>query len=235
MPLRKRLLVPTLLAGAALGYALYRGSGLGHLLENMRRYSAPNAALFDLVSAPALGGFFSRVARELATLAPGPQVIEVGSGSGRLAVKLAEVAPDVRVTGLDVTPEMVERASALAARSGVADRVRFRVGDVSALPFADASFDATVSTFSLHHWPNPAIGLSEIFRVLRPGGVAMIYDVVDWIRRFEQEGPGIAELAANNPFAERGAWTLGVSTRLDPVPLVYRAEFRRGSRRDRGR
>jgi SAM-dependent methyltransferase len=113
------------------------------------------AGLYDALAAPVLGGFLAHVARELVELAPKTRVLEIGSGPGRLAVQLAELGPDVRVIGVDVSPEMVERENALAVRSDVGDRVEFRAGDVSSLPFADASFDIVVSTFSLHHWPDP--------------------------------------------------------------------------------
>ncbi len=80
-----------------------------------------------------------------------------------------------------------------------------------------------VSTFSAHHWPNPAAGLAEIYRVLRPGGIARIYDLVDWIGRFEQQGAGIAELAKDSPFGGHGRHS--VTTRVGPIPLVYRADL----------
>jgi SAM-dependent methyltransferase len=224
-PGKRWLLASALVAGAALAYFHYRQRGLGRFVENFRRYWAPNATVYDAVTAPLLGGFFGRVATELAAFAPRGQVLEVGSGPGRLAVQLAELTPGVQVTGLDISPEMVERAISLSANSGVADRVEFRVGDVASLPFADASFDAVVSTFSLHHWPDPAKGLEEIYRVLRPGGVARIYDVVDWIRRFEQGGPNIVELAEDSAFGEHGSFSHSVTTRLGSIPLVYRAEL----------
>ena len=224
-PGKRWLLVPVLVAGEALAFSHYRRRDLGHLVENLRRYSAPNATLYDAATAPLLSGFFLRVATDLARFAPRGQVLEVGSGPGRLAVKLAELAPGVQVTGVDISPEMVERASSLAANSCVADRVEFLVGDVASLPFADASFDAVVSTFSLHHWPDPANGLKEIYRVLRPGGVARVYDVADWISRFEHRGPNIAELAKESPIGERGAFSHSIVTRLGPIPLVYRAEL----------
>ncbi len=222
----KRWLVPALVVGVALAYLQYRRRDFGRLLENFRRYSAPSAPLYDAFAALALDGFFTRVATDLAELGHQARILDVGSGPGRLAVKLAELAPDVQVTGVDITPEMVERANSLAARSTVADRVQFRVGDVAALPFPDASFDVVVSTFSLHHWPNPGRGLAEIYRVLRPGGVARIYDLVDWIRRFEQGGAGIAELAQVSPFGDRGSWTQSMTAWLGPIPLVYQAELR---------
>jgi ubiquinone/menaquinone biosynthesis C-methylase UbiE len=223
----KRWLVPVLAVAAALAWSTYRRRDLGRLVENLRRYSAPNATLYDAVSSPLLKGFLTTVARDLAELAPQGQVLEVGSGPGRLATTLAEVAPDMRVTGVDIAPDMVERATSLATRSGVADRVGFRVGDVASLPFPDASFDVVVSTFSAHHWPDPAKGLEELHRVLRPGGVARVHDVADWISRFERKGPSVAELASASPPGGHGACTHSVTTRLGPIPLVYRVDFSR--------
>src|SRR5215218_6452452 len=155
---KRWLVVPALVVGAALAYSHYRRRNLGHLSENLRRYSAPNAILYSVVTAPLLGGFFGRVATDLAELAPRARVLEVGSGPGRLAVRLSELAPGVQITGVDISPEMVARANLLAARSGVADRVEFRVGDVASLQFPKESFDAVVNTFSLHHWQNPPEG-----------------------------------------------------------------------------
>jgi SAM-dependent methyltransferase len=225
--LAKRLFVPVLVTGAALAYAHYRRRDLGGLWGNVRRYSAPSAALYDAVATATLGSFYVRVAQDVATLAPRARVLEVGSGPGRLAIKLVQLAPDSHITGVDITPAMVARATALSAKSGLADRAEFLVGDVAALPFPDAAFDVVVSTFSLHHWSRPSQGLAEIHRVLCPGGVARIYDVADWIRRLEQRGPDIAEVAQNSPFAGHGACTTRVITRLGPIPLVYLAELRR--------
>src|SRR6266545_925882 len=198
----RRWLVAFLGVAAAVALVTSRRHTLGRLVGNLRRYSAPSASLYDAASSWLLKGFFAGVAGEL-----------------------AEVAPELRVTGVDVAAEMVERATALAATSGVADRVRFLVGDVASLPLRDATFDVVVSTFSAHHWPDPARGLSEIHRVLRPGGRARIYDLAGWLRRLEQHGSGVADLAAGSPFGEHGAVTDAVIIRLGPVPLVERAEL----------
>jgi ubiquinone/menaquinone biosynthesis C-methylase UbiE len=112
---------------------------------------------------------YARVAGEVAAAHPGGKVLEVGSGPGRLAVRLAREAPGMTLTGVDISDAMVERAARRAAGAGLSERVRFEVGDVAALPISDGEFDGVVSTLSLHHWSDPDSGLDEIYRVLKPG------------------------------------------------------------------
>lgn len=227
MPFKKRWLISALLAGGVVIYSWSRRHGLRRMVHNPRFFSGPRATMYAAVATPIFGGFYQRVARDLAERAPGAQVLDIGSGPGRLAVTLATFAPTAQITGLDIAPEMIDLANALAAQSGVADRVTFQIGDATALPFPDASFDAVVSTLSLHHWANPAAGLAEIYRVLRPGGLARIYDLPDWATQFERTGPGLAGLARESPFGEHGAFATEVATRLGPIPMICRLELRR--------
>lgn len=100
----------------------------------------------------------------------------MGCGPGRLSLRLAWHG--LNVTGLDLDPAMIGRARENAEHAGMSD-VRcpsFLVGDVASLAFPDGSFDLVVSTLSMHHWADPAAGLAEIGRVLRPGGRALVWD-----------------------------------------------------------
>jgi SAM-dependent methyltransferase len=83
------------------------------------------------------------------------------------------------MSGVDLDPAMIARARAGSGRRGDAGqpRPRFLVDDAAALAFPDGSFDLVVSTLSLHHWADPAAGLAEVGRVLRPGGRALIWDL----------------------------------------------------------
>jgi ubiquinone/menaquinone biosynthesis C-methylase UbiE len=122
----------------------------------------------------------TRIADEAAQrLSPGAAVLDLGCGPGRLATLLAQRRPDLVVTGVDISPDMVAVTVARATRAGLGDRVRFELGDAAALAAGDGVFDLVVSTMSQHHWQRHDLAVTEIARVLRPGGQAWIYDL--WI------------------------------------------------------
>jgi SAM-dependent methyltransferase len=185
--------------------ALYRDrlrAILNQIHANVRAFDLPSAGAYDALVATALEGFYARVAGEVAAAHPGGKLLEVGSGPGRLAVRLAREAPGMTLTGVDISDAMVERAARRAAGAGLSERVRFEVGDVAALPLSDQEFDGVVSTLSLHHWSDPASGLAEIYRVLKPGGEAQIYDLAHGLLPPGRSGDRLAQLAAASPFGE---------------------------------
>jgi SAM-dependent methyltransferase len=185
--------------------ALYRDQMRAILKQtyaNVRAFDLPSAGVYDALVTSVLEGFYARVAGEMAAAHPGGKILEVGSGPGRLAVRLAREAPGTTLTGVDISDAMVERAARRAAEAGLSERVRFEVGDVGALPLSDQDFDGVVSTLSLHHWSDPASGLAEIHRVLKPGGEARIYDLAHWLWRPARGGDRLAQLTAASPFGE---------------------------------
>jgi SAM-dependent methyltransferase len=175
-------------------------TALKQTYANVRAFDLPSAGMYDALVASALEGFYARVASEVAAAHPGGKVLEVGSGPGRLAVRLAQEAPGTTMTGVDISDAMVGRAARRAAGAGLSEKVRFNVGDVAALPFPDREFDGAVSTLSLHHWPAPARGLAEIYRVLEPGGEARIYDLAHWLWPPARGGDRLARIAEASPF-----------------------------------
>jgi ubiquinone/menaquinone biosynthesis C-methylase UbiE len=98
-------------------------------------------------------------------LAVGPKILEVGVGAGR---NLPLISRNFEVTGIDLTPGMLEKAIQRSSELGL--KIDLRIGDVQRLAFDDASFDTVVATCVFCSVPDPIQGFREIKRVLKPGG-----------------------------------------------------------------
>jgi arsenite methyltransferase len=113
----------------------------------------------------------------LGRLRLGERVLDLGSGAGTDSLVAAQmVGPEGRVTGIDMTPEMIDRACRAAETMG-AGNVEFVEGEVERLPFTDASFDVMISNGVIDLVPDKDAVFSEIHRVLTPGGRIQIADV----------------------------------------------------------
>ncbi|WP_188192409.1 class I SAM-dependent methyltransferase [Nonomuraea sp. SYSU D8015] len=106
--------------------------------------------------------------------AKGSTILEVAPGPGYLSIALARTG-DYTVTGLDISETFVQIARAKAAEAGAA--VDFRLGNASAMPFEDESFDFVVCCAAFKNFSDPVGALREMHRVLRPGGGALIVDL----------------------------------------------------------
>lgn len=104
-------------------------------------------------------------------------VLDLGSGLGGPARTLAEVT-GCTVTGVDLTPEFCEVASALSEWTGLSDRTRFQVGDATATGLPDAAVDAALTVHVAMNIADKDALYAEAFRVLRPGGRFVVYDVL---------------------------------------------------------
>ena len=137
----------------------------------------------------------------LAYIQPGEQVLDVGCGTGTLAIEVARrVGTTGRGAGVDPGTQQIARARANAARRNVP--VEFQIGVIEQLPFPDQTFDVVFSTLMMHHLPAPLKrqGLAEIARVLKPGGRLVMADFTRkqdrkaWAARFHAGGSSIQDL-----------------------------------------
>jgi ubiquinone/menaquinone biosynthesis C-methylase UbiE len=139
----------------------------------------------------------------LARLQPGEAVLDVGCGTGTLALEAAHrVGQAGRVAGIDPSSVQIARAQAKAAKYGPS--LAFQTGVIEQLPFSDSSFDVVFSTLMIHHLPAPLKrqGLVEVARVLKSGGRLVIADFarkqdrVGGAARFHAGGSSLSDLVA---------------------------------------
>ncbi len=134
----------------------------------------------DLAKAPEEANLGLGCGAPLAVLdpKPGEVVLDLGSGAGLDAfLAAAKVGPGGRVIGVDMTPEMLERARRAAKTRGLAN-VEFRAGRLEELPVASGSVDAVTSNCVINLVPDKGKVFAEIARVLRPGGRVVISDII---------------------------------------------------------
>jgi ubiquinone/menaquinone biosynthesis C-methylase UbiE len=139
-------------------------------IDQFTRQAEPFASLHTVRS----DADILRLIREAARVGPGSKVLDVACGPGLVALQLAETAG--HVTGLDLTPAMLDKARELQRQRGL-ENLSWVPGRADVLPYPDASFDAVVTRFSFHHLMDPARALAEMVRVCRPGGRVVVCDV----------------------------------------------------------
>lgn len=129
--------------------------------------------IYDLLPALALAGKRSRVRRRLAAalaLHPGDRILDIGCGTGlNFEALLVRIGTQGSLVGVDLTPEMLDRARTRTGRQGWGN-VELLEADAADLPFEDGSFSAVCSTLALSIVPDWRRGIAEAWRVLEPGG-----------------------------------------------------------------
>jgi len=106
-------------------------------------------------------------------------LIDIGTGTARFLIRLAAIPEleQLRMVGTDHFLDMVNWAIKSVAKAGLTGRIRILKDDVHKLQFKDDCCDLLTSRSTIHHWKNPARAFKEIYRVLKPGGVAIIQDI----------------------------------------------------------
>ena len=139
----------------------------------------PASALYSaLTRTSVFQRHYEMVAKDIVSYCPSGSVLDIGTGPAWLLVRLHEQCPALALAGVDISNAMVSKAKANLHSAGLADVIEVRQAGADRLPFDDCSFEVVVSTGSIHHWRDPVAGLNEAYRVLKPGGHALMYDLV---------------------------------------------------------
>ena len=105
-------------------------------------------------------------------------LLDVGTGTAQIPIALCARHPAVRVVAIDMAEHMLRVGRSNIERAGLSERVRLQRCDAKRMPFADASFDAVMSNSIVHHIPEPFAVFAEMTRVVKPGGVLFVRDLL---------------------------------------------------------
>jgi ubiquinone/menaquinone biosynthesis C-methylase UbiE len=123
-----------------------------------------------------IGSYYRRVADEITTHFNRGMMLDLGTGPGYLPIEIVKRAPQVEIVGIDLSRKLIQMAQANAMKAGLSDKIHFYTGNSAKLQFGDESFDMVISTGMLHSLKHPVKVLREIYRVIKKGGEAWIYD-----------------------------------------------------------
>ncbi len=147
---------------------------------------SPIAAMFDRISPKydALNHLLSlnidkvwrsKTALEVAKSRP-KTILDLATGTADLAIALAKYNPQAHIVGMDISEKMMEIGKEKVKQQGLENQIELRLGDAASLPFDDNSFDVVTVGFGIRNFENREQGLSEIHRVLKPNGHAVILE-----------------------------------------------------------
>jgi len=136
----------------------------------------PFTRLYDKYPNRIFAKWFYKIAEEVKQKAISGNIADLGTGPGRLPIEIAKQVKKAKLFGIDLSPDMIKLAEKNARLAGLGDRIEFRVASASDTGLKDNSMDLVLSTNTLHHLSQPIKAFEEIYRILKPGREAWIYD-----------------------------------------------------------
>jgi ubiquinone/menaquinone biosynthesis C-methylase UbiE len=139
----------------------------------------PGAIIYSAIVAksPVMEDFYHMVTEEVLSKISFGKILDIGTGPGYLPLEIGLRSQGIEIKAIDISPAMVEIAKQNSQKLGLSGRVEFLFGSAEKIPFEQGCFDLIVSTGSFHHWAQPKECLKEVYRVLKNGGEAWIYDL----------------------------------------------------------
>jgi len=147
----------------------------------------PFSRFYDRFANRAFIKWFEYIAKNVKDQQISGVILDIGTGPGRLPIEITKRVRNVKVIGIDLSEDMVKIARKNADKEGLTNRVEFKVGSAYDTGFKDGSIDLVVSTGVVHHLKEPVNAFNEIYRILRRGGEAWIYDGRKDVTRVEFE------------------------------------------------
>ena len=134
------------------------------------------ASAYAKATRMAIDSYYRQVAKKIVDHLKSGTILDLGTGPGYLPIEIVKKSSQIQITGIDLSRRLIQMARANALTAGLADRLNFQLGNAAALDFEDSFFDMVISTGMLHSIKEPVKVLQEIYRVLKAGREAWIFD-----------------------------------------------------------
>jgi ubiquinone/menaquinone biosynthesis C-methylase UbiE len=134
------------------------------------------ASAYEKATRLVIESYYRQVAEEITTHLKKGIILDLGTGPGYLPIEIAKKSLEIQITGIDLSRKLIQLARSNASAAGLANRLNFQLGNARRLDFDDSTFDMVISTGMLHSLKDPVRVLQEIYRVLKTGGEAWIFD-----------------------------------------------------------
>ncbi len=142
----------------------------------IERIPGPLASSYEKATRLAIDLYYSKVAEEILSSFRQGLMLDLGTGPGYLPIEILKRSSNIKIIGVDLSRRLIHMARENARSAGLSDRLSFEFGNSSRLRFDEGEFDMVLSTGMLHSLKQPVKMFQEIYRVLKNGGEAWIYD-----------------------------------------------------------
>lgn len=142
----------------------------------IERIPWPLTSPYEKAARMVIKSYYGPMAETILSSLPEGIILDLGTGPGYLPIEIIKRSPSIKVVGIDLSRKLIHMARTKASRAGLSDNLDFEVGNAAGLRFEDALFDMVISTGMLHSLKDPVKMFNEVYRVLKKGREAWIYD-----------------------------------------------------------
>ncbi|UCG83925.1 MAG: class I SAM-dependent methyltransferase [Dehalococcoidia bacterium] len=136
----------------------------------------PFSRLYSRITGRVFTKWFRKIAEDIKDSGIYGTILDIGTGPGRLPVEIAKKVDNADILGIDLSKDMIKMAKKNADKAGLSERIKFKVANAYSTGFEDNSIDLVVCIGVIHHLREPLNLFNEIFRILKSGGRAWIFD-----------------------------------------------------------
>lgn len=188
------------------------------------------ASSYEKATRMVIDSYYSRVADEIVASFRKGILLDLGTGPGYLPIEIVKRAPQIKIIGIDLSRKLIQMARANALKAALSNNLNFMTGNSARLKFEDESFDMVISTGMLHSLKDPVRVMGEIYRVLKKGKEAWIYDPAKVASHVDRQ-KWKASLTLRERFFLRLFRSMGLHKPIEPyqrsqvVPMIEATDF----------